>query len=537
MSSTVRLTAGDVDGAISKRLALWQNTRFGHRLWSRDPTLWFDPPREEISDRLGWLDLPERSKSLVEPFESLASDVAASGIDHVVLLGMGGSSLAPEVFQSTFGNSAGMPRLMVLDSTHPDAVLEVAATAPPAATLYIVASKSGTTLETLSFFRYFWQVAVQEVAAPGKHFVAITDAGTPLESLAVERGFRSVIEAPSDVGGRFSALSPFGLVPAALIGADLGALLGRAAAAAQSCGPDVAPRDNPGLLLGAALGESAIRGRDEVTVLAAPELGSIGAWIEQLFAESTGKDGRGLIPFSGEQGPAYPGTGRVFLRISLDGDAPAAPAGAPVLDLDVSDPVEIGAVMFILEVATAAAGSVLGIHPFDQPDVELAKELTRQAMAGERTGVDVEEIALDEAGDGGELRARLSTEPNDYVGVHAYLAPAAETTAMLGRIRSVIGNRLAVPTALDYGPRLLHSTGQLHKGGPASGVYLQIVDHPRTDVEVPETEFTFGQLITAQAVGDHAALRQRGRRVTMVCLGDRGPAALPDLIEILEDDR
>jgi transaldolase/glucose-6-phosphate isomerase len=534
MSATVRFVAGDVEGAITKRLAGWQDADFGRRLWERDPTLWFDPPRAEIENRLGWLDLPETSKALVDPIEKLADEVSASGIETVLLLGMGGSSLAPEVFHSAFGGRAGMPRLTVLDSTHPDAVLAVAAANPVATTLYVVASKSGATLETMSFLRYFWQRAGEEIGDPGGHFVAITDPGTPLETLGAERGFRAVFAAPPDVGGRFSALSPFGLVPAGLIGTNVDGLLDRAAAAARSCGPDVEPEDNPGLVLGAALGELAGGGLNQVTVLTAPELGSIGAWIEQLFAESTGKDGTGLIPFSGEPGPDYPGTGRVFLRISLEERAPHAPPGAPTLDLDVAGPLEIGAAMFVLEIATAAAGAVLGIHPFDQPDVELAKNLARRTMAGEQASGEVDEIAIDHEGYGDRLRARLAAGPGDFVGIHAYLAPTPTTTQQLGRIREVLGGQLAVPTALDYGPRFLHSTGQLHKGGPGTGVFVQIVDHPQTEVPVPETDFTFSELIRAQAIGDHGALSRRGRRVTMVCLGDRGPAALPDLIETLE---
>lgn len=532
---TVRVTGdlGPTSGAVDARLQQWEADGFGRRLWEKDPTLWFDPPRDEISNRLGWLDLIEGRR--LSAIAALRDELAEEGVTDLVLLGMGGSSLAPEVFQATFGNAPGRPALTVLDSTHPDAVAAVTAATNPATTIYIVASKSGTTLETLSFFRWFWAIAAAELADPGRRFVAITDAGSSLEELAGERSFRAVFHAPPDVGGRYSALTEFGLVPAGAIGVDLDTQIAGAAAAAAQCGPGRPVEQNPGLVLGAALGELALAGRDKVTFLPHPDLAAFPAWIEQLIAESTGKEDTGIVPIVADPVPIA-GDDRVFLRLTLGGEGPSAPPGTPVIEVDLADVADLGGAMLIFEIAIAAAGAVLGIHPFDQPDVQLAKELARKAMEGEAFGAGADPIRVDDVALPGTLRAHLDgVTPGDYVGIHAYLAPTAASRAALTRIRTNVAKATGAATTLDFGPRFLHSTGQLHKGGPDSGVFIQIVDDPFPDRSIAETDYTFGRLIAAQAAGDRAALEQRGRRVVSITLGDRGSGGLADLAPLTTD--
>jgi transaldolase/glucose-6-phosphate isomerase len=527
---------GAYSGAVRTRLSAWDLSGFAERLWLKDPTLWFPEPQPEISDRLGWLDLPDRFERQLPELGAFGNEIASEGFDHVVVLGMGGSSLAPEVYGSLFGGATGRPALLVLDSTHPDAVSSLAAGIDPVKTLFIVASKSGGTLETLSFFRYFWALLAETTDEPGRNFVAITDAGSSLQHLASERGFRRIFVAPTDVGGRYSALSDFGLVPAAVIGADLISMQTAAAAMADRLGPDVPSSANEGLLLGATLGELAAAGRDKATFITTDEYAAFPAWIEQLIAESTGKDQRGIIPVGGETVPAdlatY-GDDRFLILIQgvnreleLLADRLQA-AGIPVVVITMSDATEIGAVMFLLEVAVAAAGAVIGIHPFNQPDVQLAKDLAQRAMAGsldtsrvveyEATQPDLPNLVADWL-DG--------IEAGDYVGIHAWLEPTSSNRDQLQKARLDVRDSLRVATTLDFGPRFLHSTGQLHKGGLSRGRFLEIVDHPASEVAVPETDYSFGDLITAQALGDNLALLSRDRRVLLVCLGTNGSPGL-----------
>lgn len=531
---------------VEDRLRAWQGMGFSGRLWAGDPTLWSAGrsagrsvgPVPELADRLGWLTLPEAMHGRLDDLLGFAREVAEAGTRHVVLLGMGGSSMAPEVFQHTFGPAAGAPRLIVLDSIHPAAVRRVESQVDLGRTLFLVSSKSGTTTETLSLFRYFWHRVSQTEARPGERFVAITDPGTPLERLAQEREFRRTFLGPVDVGGRYSALSVFGLVPAALIGVDVRRVLNRAQGMAAACGPAVPEPVNPGLVLGAALGEMALAGRDKVTFLASPSLAGLPAWIEQLVAESTGKDGKGIVPVVDEpldvlDVPERCGADRVFVYLRLAGDdardldalADALEAaGHPVARLHLAETADLGAEFFRWEVAVAAAGAVLGIHPFNQPDVQLAKELAGQAMTR----------AADPEAPAGELGAwAAQLRPGDYVGLQAYLAPDEATTAALQGLRHAVSERWGVATTLGYGPRFLHSTGQLHKGGPDTGVFMQIVDDPDEDLDVPEAGHTFGGLIRAQALGDLQALRQRGRRVVRVELGRDVAGGLARLAGVL----
>lgn len=533
--ATQTFSLGPLQERLEERIRAWERSGFGRRLWAKDASLWTPGPAAEIVHRLGWLDLPEIMGTRVAAFSGFAEEIKAEGFTHAVLMGMGGSSLAPEVFQKTFGNAPGYPELVVLDSTHPSAVAAVERKVDLPRTLFIVSSKSGTTVEPLSFFRYFWHRASLATDPPGRHFIAITDPGTPLAALARDRNFRRVFEADPDVGGRFSALTEFGLVPAALIGLDVRRLVARAWAEAGDNGPRVPGGEAPGLLLGAALGETAGL-RNKLTVLTAPSLASFPDWLEQLVAESTGKGGKGIVPVVGE--PILPaglyGPDRIFVSLALDREqaretgeleGSLARAGHPVILIRLADAYSLGREIFRWEIAIAAAGAALGIQPFDQPDVELAKDLARKAMA--RSGG--QEPKSSEPGDAAStddpaaLKAvfdRWLTQagPKDYIALQAYLAPDAETGRALEDLRFGLLKKTGLATTLGYGPRFLHSTGQLHKGGPDEILVLQLVDEPRRDLAVPETDFTFGALIKAQALGDYQALRQRGRRVLRVDL-------------------
>jgi transaldolase/glucose-6-phosphate isomerase len=539
------IALGPAGQNVAPRLDRSAGDRLATRIWAKDHTVWSMSPLPELANRLGWLGLPAAMRARVSDLSAFADEVAGERIGHVVLLGMGGSSLAPEVFQATFGGRPGRPALIVLDSTHPDAVRDVERRIDLSHTLFVVSSKSGGTSETTSFFRYFW--SRYPAGEAGRHFIAITDPGTSLETLAAERRFRRVFQAPPDVGGRYSALSVFGLVPAALIGADAGAILDHALAMAAACGPGREGADNPGVALGVTLGSLARAGRDKLTIFAGPSLSRLPSWIEQLVAESTGKQGVGIIPVVDEplQDVDHYGTDRVFVSIALDGAdqdalarslAPLAGQGHPVVSIALDSTTGVGQEFFRWEMATAIAGAQLGIHPFDQPDVQLAKDLARRAMdvpaGGNRPGL-APALADPSAWPGGLSRWLDSARPGDYIGVQAYLASSAAVATRLGLLRGRLGRKAGVATTLGIGPGFLHSTGQLHKGGPNSGLFLQLVDRPAVDLPVPETSYTFGQLIRAQADGDGAALEQRGRRTLRIDLGSDPDRALAALIELI----
>ena len=524
---------GDWKTQVEERLKLWKKQGFSRRMWAKDPTLWFSKPQPEIMDRLGWLVLPEIMRDNLEELSSFAEQIKDEGISHVVLLGMGGSSLAPDVFQKTFGNAPGYPGLLVLDSTHPSAVLSVGDKLDLNRTLFIVSSKSGTTLETLSLFRYFWNKVRLNTDAPGKHFIAITDSGTPLMKLAQERGFRRVFEANPDVGGRYSALTYFGMVPAALIGMDIHKLLDRARIASENCSFCISEEKAAGFILGASLGEIC-RDRNKLTFIASDSIKSFPDWLEQLIAESTGKDGKGILPVAGEPLVSVEeyGQDRFFVFMTLAGENDKEledrmnalkQTGHPLVRIELSDKFDLGREIFFWEVAVASAGSVLGIHPFNQPDVQLAKDFAKKAM--EKIGIEKEESdeetwSVDEP----EILAQALKDwmgqamPGDYIALQAYLPPLEETTEALQDIRLELLKRARLATTLGYGPRFLHSTGQLHKGGPNSGLFLQVVDEPNIDLPVPETDYDFKALIKAQSLGDYQALMERERRVLRINL-------------------
>jgi transaldolase/glucose-6-phosphate isomerase len=528
------LHLGRYQKRVDKRLKAWQKAELSSRIWKKDHMVWSKAPQPELTDRLGWLDLPVQMEQQVAALRAFADKVKQDGMQHAVLLGMGGSSLAPEVFQETFGNGAGYPKLRVLDSTHPAAVKAVESAIDLSRTIFLVSSKSGTTTETNSFFFYFWDKLKKLGRDCGPHFVAITDPGTPLEKLAKERNFRAVFNAQEEVGGRYSALTPFGLVPAALIGVDVGKLLGRARAMRQACGAERNDAANPGLTLGAVLGEATLAKRDKVTFICSPSLAAFPSWVEQLIAESTGKENKGIVTVAGEHpaAPASYGADRLFayLRLAsdashdLDRRAAALEAnGHPVVRLDLNDRFDIGQEFFRWEFAVAAAGSALGINPFNQPDVQLAKDLAKKAMS-ESGGAGAKFKDEVSAADDGKLTKAVGAwlgkkKARDYVVVQAYLQPSAESTAKLQGLCAALQARLGAATTLGFGPRFLHSTGQLHKGGANSAMVLQIVDQPADNLAVPETSYTFDALIQAQAIGDFTALKQRRRRALRVNLG------------------
>jgi glucose-6-phosphate isomerase len=492
---------------VSERLAAMDRDDVVRRIWRKDHTVWKDDPTE-ITDRLGWLTVTDPMHERLGDLEMFAERSATEGFETAVLLGMGGSSLAPEVFMTTFGAAAGPLELIVLDTTHPATIARVSDELDLGTTLFIVASKSGTTTETLSQFAHFW-----DLIPSGERFVAITDPGTPLEALARERGFRRVFSNPHDIGGRFSALSYFGLVPAALIGAPLREILDRAQEMRAASERIVPASESPGATLGAVMGECALGDRDKLTTVLPPEIASFGNWVEQLIAESTGKEDRGIVPIVGEPlgAPDIYGEDRVFVAIGDHEGVDALEAlGHPVVRLGYEDREQIGGEFFRWEMATAVASHILGVNAFDQPNVQEAKDTTKAILAGGS----VQDQSTDDLG---ELLKEVG--PGDYVAILAYLDRTPVTEAAIERARVAIRDRYKVATTTGFGPRFLHSTGQLHKGGANNGVFIQVTDGARErDLPIPGQPFTFGTLIDAQALGDLRSLRNRGRRLARVRL-------------------
>ena len=508
-----------------------ESDRVVERLWRRDPTLWPEPSpgAAPATDRLGWLALPDALPGLTSEAAAFAADAIGSGFQDAVLLGMGGSSLAPEVMGSILGNSPGALRLHVLDSTVPAQITAVQKRLDITKTLFLISSKSGTTIEPLSLYSHF-RTALEEagVDSPGGHFAAITDPGTPLEDLARKQGFRRVFLGQTDVGGRFSALSSFGVVPAALIGAPLDALVDASRAMARACrraGPG-----NPGVQLGAFLGGLCAQGRDKVTLILSSELQRLGLWIEQLLAESTGKVGKGLIPVSGEPpyDPAAYGPDRQFVYVRLAGSGDAASdahaaalqqAGAPVTRLDMPDRSALWSEFFRWEFAVAVASALIGVHPFDEPDVNLAKEKARSALgrpaaAGKGTDALPEETAEAAVG-----KLLSQTREGDYLAIAAFLPETEGLTEAIGELRAAVTARTGIATTFGYGPRYLHSTGQLHKGGPGSVSVLLLTAADPAALPIPGEQHGFEALAAAQAAGDLDALRSLGRRAALASLG------------------
>jgi RpiB/LacA/LacB family sugar-phosphate isomerase len=515
-------------------LAHLESIDAGTRLWADDATLWTTAAATQaaIVNRLGWLRAPDAMRRHVADLERFAAEARADGITDVVLLGMGGSSLAPEVLHAALGAAPGFPRLTVLDTTDPGTIRAALGRLTLARTLFLVSSKSGTTTEMAALTRFFRtevEKAVGDAARAGRHFVAITDPGTPLGKLAAESGFRRTFLNDPRIGGRFSALSFFGLVPAALIGVDLGRLLDRAARMAEACGPAVPVRDNPGLRLGATLAGLAQAGHDKITLLLSPGLEALGAWLEQLVTESTGKLGRGLIVVNGEPlgAPEVYGGDRVFVAASLAHDAALdasvstlTAAGHPVIRLALADPYDVAAEFFRWEVATAAAGIVLGLNPFDEPNVAQAKDATTHALARFLETGRLPEWPSDSVGE--LARVIRDARPGDYVALLAYLTPEEATAAALRNLRTMLRDRTQLATTVGWGPRYLHSTGQLHKGGPPTPILVLFTTTPE-DLPIPGERYGFATLEMAQALGDLATLRAAQRRVLWLPL-DGAPA-------------
>jgi transaldolase/glucose-6-phosphate isomerase len=545
---------GEAADAVGKRLRDLDGDGFLSRLRNRDASLWSADAaiQAAIANRLGWLSVHERMAAAVPELTAFGAEVREAGFKHAVLLGMGGSSLASEVIRSMLGVADGHPDLSVLDSTDPATIRTAEKAIDVSKTLFIASSKSGTTVEVLSLLEHFWErVREADGESAGGRFIAITDEGTPLEALARERSFRRVFTNPADVGGRFSALSYFGLVPAAVIGADIGRLLERASVAAKANASAADSERAPGVWLGAVLGEMALAGRDKPTLVASPELEPFGAWLEQLLAESTGKDGKGILPIDREElaDPSHYGRDRVFVRLALEGDTSPdgaleklREAGHPVLTLRFRDAYDLGGEFLRWEIATAAAGRILSLNPFDEPNVAESKENTKRLLASqpeEAPAFEEDGVAVYAEETVGDLAATLAAfvnhaRPGDYFALCAYVERSRQTWEALEAIRLDLRDRARVATALGYGPRYLHSTGQLHKGGGDNGLFLFLTSDIGEDLPVPGQQYTFGELNRAQALGDIEALRGRGRRVVRLHLSGDVKAGLKKVARALE---
>ncbi len=513
------------------------------RLWAQDHRLW-KPDPTDIANRLGWLTIIEYMTDRKEELRTFAASAKKRGIRDVVLLGMGGSSLGPEVFRTTFGSSRGYPRLWVLDSTVPGWVQQVTRQIDPARSLFILASKSGGTIEVMSLFAHFWELVHQTPGHQGgAQFVAITDPGTGLEKLAAEHQFWRIFTNPPEIGGRYSVLSFFGLVPAALMGIDVSRLLTRAMAMAEACRIPSPLEQNPGADLGAAMGSLAQAGRNKVTLITSPQIAAFGLWAEQLLAESTGKEGTGLIPVAHEPivTPTAYGTDRLFVYLRLKGDqnrqldrqiAGLVKQGHPILTLTLKDRYDLAGEFFRWEVATALAGHLLGIHPFDQPNVQESKDNTARVLATIQSTGRLPKQATSTAAQAA-TQLKRQCRPGAYVAILAYTTPSSKMEQGIRMLRKALVSHHHVTTTAGYGPRYLHSTGQLHKGGPKSGIFLQLVDQMTPDLSIPGKSFTFRTLAQAQAIGDIQALHAHEQQGIVLPLGKNPIATIQALTKLL----
>ena len=553
---------------VKTTTADWQSGGKMQRLWQRDATLWTGA---DEANWLGWLDIVDEQIAQHDQLVKFAKEVQQREFQHVLLLGMGGSSLCPEVLRMTFGRLTHFPTLHVLDSTDPAQVKAFEHQIDIPKTLFIVSSKSGSTLEPNIFKQYFFERTKQAVGATkaGSHFIAVTDPGSKMQQVAEADHFLHVFFGRPSIGGRYSALSNFGMVPAAVMGMDTKKFLDHASEMARACGPSVSVEDNPGASLGVILGTAATLGRDKVTLVTSPGISDVGAWLEQLLAESTGKIGKGIIPVDRESlgAPEVYGSDRVFVYLRLDGGADAdqdrkvdaiEKAGHPVVRLAMTDIHELGAEFFRWEIATAVAGSIIGINAFNQPDVEASKIATRNLTSEyEKTGsLPAEKPILEDSGvklftdeknaaelakAAGEkslaayLKAHLARiKAGDYFAVLGYIQMNAEHEHVLQALRHAVRDRKHVATCLGFGPRFLHSTGQAYKGGPNSGVFLQITCDDSVELPVPGQKYTFGIVKAAQARGDFQVLAERGRRALRVHLGKDLKAGLATLLAAVQ---
>jgi glucose-6-phosphate isomerase len=532
----------------------WKANNKVQRLWARDASLWTNTDEAKW---LGWLGIVEEQLAKRKSFEQIAEEIRAAGFTHAVLLGMGGSSLCVEVLKLTFGKIPGYLEVSVLDSTDPAQIKSVESKLDLAKTIFVVSSKSGSTLEPNIFKQYFYERVKQIVGAAqaGKHFIAVTDPGSNMQKVAEASGFRHVFFGLPSIGGRYSALSDFGAIPGAIQGIDIGKLFYRTEKMVRACGPSVPADQNPGVILGATLGTLAKGGRDKLTIFASPGISDLGAWLEQLIAESTGKEGHGIIPVDREQigPPDVYGNDRVFAYLRLE-TAPDAKqdaaiaalesAGQPVLRIAVPEIYDLGQEFFRWEIATAVAGAVIGINTFNQPDVEASKIETRKLtdayeksgslppespvlqdvgiklFTDEKNAAALKQTAGNDATLAGYLRAHLNRlRAGDYFAVLGYIQMNCAHESQLQAIRHAVRDKRRVATCLGFGPRFLHSTGQAYKGGPNSGVFLQITCDDAADLPVPGQKYTFGTVKAAQARGDFQVLAERNRRALRVHLG------------------
>lgn len=554
--------------SVKAGIADWQSGGKMQRLWQRDASLWTG---SDEASWLGWLDITEYQIEHPIELRNLAKEVWSAGFKDVLLLGMGGSSLCPEVLRMTFGKVAGYPELHVLDSTDPAQVKSVESKIDISRTLFIVSSKSGSTLEPNIFKQYFFERAKQVVGADkaGSHFMAITDPGSKMQQVAEGDRFRHIFFGRASIGGRYSALSNFGMVPAAAMGVDTKKFLDRTQEMVRACGPSVPVEQNPGAMLGIILGTAALAGRDKLTIITSPDISDLGAWLEQLIAESTGKLGKGIIPVDREElaSPEVYGNDRVFAYVHTDHATDVAvdekvakleKAGHAVLRISMADIYDLGAEFLRWEIATAVAGSILGINAFNQPDVEASKNATRsltseyekngslpaekpmfedggiELFTDDKNAAELTRVAAADKSLTKYLKAHLSRiAAGDYFAVLGYIEMNAEHESSLQSIRHALREKKRVATCLGFGPRFLHSTGQAYKGGPNSGVFLQVTCDDAVELPVPGQKYTFGVVKAAQARGDFQVLAERGRRALRVHLHEveSGLATLKAAIE------
>ncbi len=569
MNTVFQFSVGAALEQINEECRLWEKEKRLEKLWAGDASLWTNADEAQW---LGWLNVSTMELTDVSRIEALSAEINTKGYAHIVVLGMGGSSLCPDMMAKTFGEIGNYPRLHVLDSTDPMQIRHLEDSIDLKKTFFIVSSKSGTTLEPNIFKEYFY-TRLQTVLGKsdvGDNFLAITDPGTKLEAIAKEDKFREIFYGVPSIGGRYSALSNFGMVPSGLMGINVKEFLSYADKMAEACSPTVAPNDNPGLLLGIILGICAKRGKDKVTLIASPDIQALGAWLEQLLAESTGKLGKGLIPIDQEPvgDPASYGKDRVFVYIRLDDFPDQAQdkevqvleqAGEVVIRLNLPNKTQLAGELFRWEMATAVAGSIIGINPFNQPDVEGSKKLAYkivteyekthkiakpnllfskgelQLFTDEKNAQEITENMKGSPSIEMYLKAHLNRiKQGDYVNISAFIEMSDKHTALLQRCRSLIREEKKVATCLGFGPRFLHSTGQDYKGGPNTGVFLQITADHADDIAIPGANYTFGLVIDAQAEGDFEVLAERSRRVLRVHLGYNVAAGLQQLHAYLD---
>jgi glucose-6-phosphate isomerase len=515
---------------------------FAKRLWAKDASLWKSEPehRKTIENSLGWLFAPKNTLSQIDEIKQFVNKIKKD-FTHCVLLGMGGSSLAPEVFSKIFPKNPGYPNLLILDSTNPDQISQINAQIVLEKTLFVFSSKSGGTIEPNSFFKYYYDCLSKIKKNPGDNFIAITDPGTSLDKLAQKKKFKKIFQNQADIGGRFSVLSHFGIVPAAIMGIDIEKFLNKAVSTSKECSESVDAKDNPGVVLGTLMGGFALNGKDKLTVLLPDSLKSFGLWIDQLVAESTGKEGKGIIPVTGEENLDFYSDDRLFVNFETEKSPNEKPKkfckelqekGHPIVTLQFNDEYSLAAQFFVWEIATATAGKLLSINPFDQPNVQETKTNTLKILenAKEMDNIpDTAEIQLSNSlkkktmnipADSTVMRNIVlnGSKDKECIALLAYLSENEQTNAHMNELRNILSKLTKLPVTFGYGPRYLHSTGQLHKGGKNSIFFLMITSASETTLKIPDEKYTFNVLCQAQADGDFSALSSKDRNVLKISL-------------------